>query len=119
MSAHAGQRGPGLWDEVCSPKMQRWPLLALADLFVINRPHTPNPVHANANTQSTAADMHKGAIAAALVLACAEVVHGFAPSSLALRSRPRTQPAGCAAGFTIRSGRVAAFFRDSVRTIFS
>ena len=41
MSAHAGQRGPGLWDEVCSPKMQRWTLLALADLFVINRPHTP------------------------------------------------------------------------------
>ena len=40
MSAHAGQRGPGLWDEVCSPKMQRWTLLALADLFVINRPHT-------------------------------------------------------------------------------
>ena len=43
MSAHAGQRGPGLWDEVCSPKMQRWTLLALADLFVINRPHTPIP----------------------------------------------------------------------------
>ena len=40
MSAHAEQRGPGLWDEVCSPKMQWWPLLALADLFVINRPHT-------------------------------------------------------------------------------
>ena len=43
MSAHAGQRGPGLWDEVCSPKMQRWTLLALADLFVINRPHTQPP----------------------------------------------------------------------------
>ena len=27
-------------DEVCSPKMQWWSLLALADLFVINRPHT-------------------------------------------------------------------------------
>jgi hypothetical protein len=40
VSAHAAQRGPGLWDEVCSPKMQRRPLLALADLFVINRPHT-------------------------------------------------------------------------------
>jgi hypothetical protein len=38
--AHAEQRGPGLWDEVCSPKMQWWSLLALADLFVINRPHT-------------------------------------------------------------------------------
>jgi len=33
-------RGPGLWDEVCSPKMQWRSLLALADLFVINRPHT-------------------------------------------------------------------------------
>ena len=41
MCAHAEQRGPGLWDEVCSPKMQWWSLLALADLFVINRPHTP------------------------------------------------------------------------------
>ena len=40
MCAHAEQRGPGLWDEVCSPKMQWWSLLALADLFVINRPHT-------------------------------------------------------------------------------
>ena len=26
--------------EVCSTKMQWWSLLALADLFVINRPHT-------------------------------------------------------------------------------
>jgi hypothetical protein len=34
------QRGPGLWDEVCSPKMQWWSLLALADLSVINSPHT-------------------------------------------------------------------------------
>jgi len=33
-------RGSGLWDEVCSPKMQWWSLLALADLYVINRPHT-------------------------------------------------------------------------------
>ena len=40
MYAHAEQRGPGLWDEVCSPKMQWWSLLALGDLFVINRPHT-------------------------------------------------------------------------------
>ena len=39
MCAHAEQRGPGLWDEVCSPKMQWWSLLALADLFVINRTH--------------------------------------------------------------------------------
>jgi len=38
--AHTEQRGTGLWDEVCSPKMQWWSLLALADLFVINRPHT-------------------------------------------------------------------------------
>ena len=29
-----------MWDEVCSPKMQWWSLLALADLYVINRPHT-------------------------------------------------------------------------------
>ena len=35
-----GVRGPGLWDEVCSPKIQWRSLLALADLFVINRPHT-------------------------------------------------------------------------------
>ena len=33
-------QGPGLWDEVCSPKIQWRSLLALADLFVINRPHT-------------------------------------------------------------------------------
>ena len=40
-------RGPGLWDEVCSPKMQWWSLLALADLFVINRPPTHRgPFHA-------------------------------------------------------------------------
>ena len=45
MSAHAGQRGPGLWDEVCSPKMQWWSLLALADLFVINRPHTQSTTY--------------------------------------------------------------------------
>ena len=35
------QRGPGLWDEVCSPKLQWRSLLALADLFVINCPYTP------------------------------------------------------------------------------
>jgi len=29
-----GVRGPGLWDEVCSPKMQWWSLL-VADLYVI------------------------------------------------------------------------------------
>ena len=34
------QRGPGLWDVVCSPKMQWWSLLALADLYVINSPYT-------------------------------------------------------------------------------
>ena len=38
--AYSIHRGPGLWDEVCSPKMQWWSLLALADLYVINRPHT-------------------------------------------------------------------------------
>jgi len=32
-------RGPGLWDEVCSPKMQWWSLLALADMYVINSPY--------------------------------------------------------------------------------
>jgi hypothetical protein len=37
-ASEAPGRGP--WDEVCSPKMQWWSLLALADLFVINRPHT-------------------------------------------------------------------------------
>jgi hypothetical protein len=34
-SCRATQRGPGLWDEVCSPKIQWWSLLALADLYVI------------------------------------------------------------------------------------
>ena len=28
------------WDVVCSPKMQWWSLLALADLYVINSPNT-------------------------------------------------------------------------------
>ena len=36
----SGATGLGLWDEVCSPKMQWWSLLALADLFVINSPYT-------------------------------------------------------------------------------
>ena len=39
-SARPAQRCEGTGDEVCSPKMQWWSLLALADLFVINRPHT-------------------------------------------------------------------------------
>ena len=29
-----------MWDEVCSPKMQWWSLLALADLYVINSLYT-------------------------------------------------------------------------------
>ena len=29
-----------MWDEVCSPKMQWWSLLALADQYVINSPYT-------------------------------------------------------------------------------
>ena len=38
-------RGPGLWDKVCSPKTQWWSLLALADLYVKNRPHKSRPSH--------------------------------------------------------------------------
>ena len=42
MRRGSARAGPpqGTWDEVCSPKMQWRSLLALADLFVINRPHT-------------------------------------------------------------------------------
>ena len=40
MSAGILMTSSSMWDEVCSPKMQWWSLLALADLFVINRPHT-------------------------------------------------------------------------------
>jgi len=37
---HTAKRGPGLRDEVCSPKMQWCSLFALADLYVINSPYT-------------------------------------------------------------------------------
>ena len=37
---HPAKRGPGLRDEVCSPKMQWCSLFALADLYVINSPYT-------------------------------------------------------------------------------
>ena len=50
-------RGPGLWDEVCSPKMQWWSLLALADLFVITRPHTHTP-HSRRSFEGTRAGEH-------------------------------------------------------------
>jgi len=56
-----GQRGPGLWDEVCSPKMQWWSLLALPDLYVINRPHTINELPSKIeNAHFVAANLGRG-----------------------------------------------------------